>query len=307
MGAREKISLTLPLDFNSLSVTAVSKPRLRRPPETTSTKSTADGPEMQQSMDIQRLLDLRKITQAISRKFEADLKAHLATLAPLFSPLPLFGEYARGGAKSSGLQAEKAYRELRSRFQSIAEQRPFSLNTPLASQLDLFAATPVPSPLEYTYTARTEQGEHSITVTSPLRWVLSYPETDPRRIRELLADDRNLVKEELAHALLQCLAMEILLEQRPGLVKLLRDLRYQVQSVELDGLGSLPTLTISSPIATQRPPDEIIIQNTQLTGIPSFEEVIEVEQIRRLEDPVRQELLGITQSLSPAIHREILA
>jgi len=262
---------------------------------------------MQQSMDIQRLLDLRKITQAISRKFASDLKSHLATLAPLFSPLPLFGEYVRGGVKSSGLQAEKAYRELKNRFQSIAQQRPFALDTTLASQLDLFAATPVLSPLEYTYTARGEQGTHEITVTSPLKWVLSYPDTEPKRLRELLADDRKLVKEELAHALLQCLAMEILLEQRPGLVRLFHDLRYQIQSEPLGGMGSLPVLTISSPITTRRPSDEIMIQNTQLTGIPSFEEVIEVEQIRRLEDPVRRELLAITQSTSPAVHRELAA
>ncbi len=99
-------------------------------------------------MDIQQLLDLRKVTQAISRKFEDDLKAHLATLAPLFSPLTLFGEYVRGGGKTAGLQSEKAYRELCARFNALTEQKPFLLNASLTPPLGLFAAIPVLTPVE---------------------------------------------------------------------------------------------------------------------------------------------------------------
>ena len=258
-------------------------------------------------MDIQHLLDLRKITQAISGKFEADLKAHLVTLAPLFSPLQLFGEYVRGGAKSSGLRAEKAYRELSARFKSVAEQKPFSLNAALDSPLDLFAATPVLTPLEYPYTAYRGEASHQITVTTPLKWAISYPEAEPKRLRELVNGERsNQAAAELSHALLQSVAMVILFEQHPGLAKLFQDLRFPLQILQLDGLGELPVLAVSAPLITRLPEDEIIIQNTQLTGIPSFEEVIETEEIRHLSDPIRQQLLNVTQSLSPPIYNEVV-
>lgn len=257
-------------------------------------------------MDIQHLLDLRKITQAVSRKFEADLKTHFTTLAPLLSPRQLFGEYVRGGVKSAGPQTEKAYRELTSRFKSVAEQKPFSLNVSLSPPLDLFTATPTLTPLDYSYTARSGEIDHQITIISPLKWAICYPETEPKRLRELLAGDRsNQVEEELSHALLQSVAMAILFEQRPGLVKLFQDLRFPLQTLQLDGLGALPVLTVSAPFETGLPEDDIIIQNTQLSGIPSFEEVIETEEIRQLTDPIRRELLDISQSTSPAIHREI--
>lgn len=257
-------------------------------------------------MDIQRLLDLRRITQAISRSFETGLKAHLSTLAPLFSPLPLFGEYVRGGVRSSGLEAEKAYSDLRDRYQRIAVQPPFSLNMRPNGQLDLFAATPVLTPIEYSYTAHADDDAASpISITSPLKWALSYPETEPKRLRALVAGDRSQVKEELSHALLQCLALSILVERRPGLVRLFEALRYPLSSVTLEGLGSLPILMISASIDTRLPADDIIVQNTQLSGIPSFEEIVDVDDLRRMSDPLRDRLLEIVRTQSPALHQEI--
>jgi hypothetical protein len=296
----EKIRLTERCEFNSVYVTSVQKTFVCN--SGINAQMDMDG----SAMDIQYLLDLRKITQAISSKFEADLKAHLTTLAPLFSPRQLFGEFVRGGFKSSGLQAEKAYRELSNRFKSVAEQKPFLLNAALSPPLDLFDATPVLTPLEYTYTAHNGAASHRINITSPLKWAISYPDTEPKRVRELVAGERgNQVDEELSHALLQTIAMAILFEQRPGLAKLFQALRFPLQTVHLDGLGSLPVLTISAPLEARLPADEIIIQNTQLTGIPSFEEVAEAQAIRHLADPIRRELTDIAKSQSPAVYSEI--
>ena len=257
------------------------------------------------NMDIQRLLDLRKLTQAVSRQYESKLKSHLVTLAPLFSPLPLFGEYARGGKKSSGSHAEKAYRELCARFQSIANQKPFSLDLDLTPPVDLFAATPSLTPIEYDYTIHSGEANHHVSVTSPLRWTLSFPEAEPKRLMELTTDDRSQAKETLNHALLQAIAMAILIEQRPGLTNLFQDLRCPLQTIRFDELGGLPFISISAPIGTRLPSDEIILQNTQLTGIPSFEEILDINDIRNLSDPVQREFLSMAESLCPTIYKEI--
>jgi hypothetical protein len=256
-------------------------------------------------MDIQKLLDLRKITQAISRKFEADIRSHLTTLTPLFSPLNLFGEYVRGGSKPHGLRGEKAFRELTKRFKLVTEQGPFNLDSALTTPLDLFAATPVLTTMDYVYTARSEEGEYQIKVTSPFRWILSYPDATPKRVRELLTGDRNQSEVTLHHLLLQSIAMTILIEQQPGVTQLFQDLRFPLHVQQADDLGSLPIISLSAPLSTRLPEDQVIIQNTQLTGIPSFEEIVDISDIQQMSDPIREQLIALAQSQSPTLLREM--
>jgi hypothetical protein len=303
MSKREKISLTLRLEFNSVSVTDLSKTPRNQGAGWCSGTGIGNGSIV---MDIESLLDLRKLTQAVSRHYASRLRAHLATLAPLFSPLPLLGEYARGGSKSSGSSAEKAYRELCARFQAVAEQPPYDLSLELKPPLDLFAATPVLTPMERAYTIQVEEADHRISITSPLKWTLSYPETEPKRLKELMAQDRTQAKEALAHALLQSIALTILLEQRPGLVRLFEDLRCPLQTLHREELGELPVTAISAPVGSRLPDDDIILQNCLLSGVPSFEEIVDLDHLRNLSDPVRQECLTFAQSLTPAIYRKII-
>ncbi|MCU7917426.1 MAG: hypothetical protein KZQ95_03605 [Candidatus Thiodiazotropha sp. (ex Epidulcina cf. delphinae)] len=260
---------------------------------------------MSDTFDIPRLLELRKLTRSISERIETDLKAYLSTLGPLFSPLSILGEHIRGGSKTPLKGAEKAFRDLKSRFQSIAGQKPFSLNTEISSPLDVFAATPALTPIEYPYTATLDSKSAHLTVTSPLKWVLSYPDMQPKKLLDLLNGNRNQVRDELSHALLQCLTLELVLENRPGLVSLLEGLRFRLETTRLEGLGELSVILISCPVSTMLPSDEIIIQNTEISGIPSFEEIINISDIRDMSDPLQQTILSITQKVSPDIHREI--
>jgi hypothetical protein len=260
---------------------------------------------MNETFDIPRLLELRKLTRAISEQIATSLKSHLTTLSPLFTPLPIFGEHIRGGPKKPVKGADKAFRELRSRFQNIAGQSPYSLPTELNSPLDIFSATPVLNPLEYTYEATDEGKKAQVSITSPLKWVFSYPDMTPKHILELLSGNRNLVREELHHCLLHCLALNLVLENRPGLVGILEGLRYSVETIRIDGLGDLPIILIGCPVSTQLPPDSMIIQNTEISGIPSFEEVVNISDIKKMPDPFKANILSITQHVSAEIYQEL--
>jgi hypothetical protein len=55
------------------------------------------------------------------------------------------------------------------------------------------------------------------------------------------------------------------------------------------------------------PPDDIIIQSTEISGIPSFEEIINIDDIRGLSDPLQQDILTITKGVSPTVHEEIVS
>jgi hypothetical protein len=262
---------------------------------------------MNETFDIPRILELRKLTRSISEKIETDLKGYLSTLAPLFSPAPILGEYIRGGSKTPIKGAEMAFRELKSRYQAIAGQKPFSLPTELASPLDIFAATPSLTEVAYPYSANQGEKSASLTVTSPLKWVLSYPDLDPKRLLEMLQGNRNQLQDELSHALLQCLTLNLVLEKRPGIVNILRGLRFNLDTIHHEGLGELPVIILSCSLRTLLPPDEIIIQNTEISGIPSFEEIINIDDIRELSDPLQQDILAITQAVSPTVHEEIVS
>ncbi|MBT2970655.1 MAG: hypothetical protein B6D72_18130 [gamma proteobacterium symbiont of Ctena orbiculata] len=262
---------------------------------------------MNETFDIPRILELRKLTRSISEKIETDLSDYLATLAPLFSPAPILGEYVRGGSKAPVKGAEIAFRDLKSRYQTIAGQKPFLLERELSSPLDVFAATPTLTAVEYPYTAEQENKSASLTVTSPLKWYLSYPDQHPKKLLEMLGSNRNQLKDELSHALLQCLTLSLVLEKRPGIVNILQGLRFELQTSHHEGLGELPVIMISCPLMTLLPPDDIIIQNTEISGIPSFEEIININDIRELSDPMQQGILSITKEISPSIYREIAA
>jgi hypothetical protein len=259
---------------------------------------------MNDSFNIPRLIELRKLTQAVSEKIETQLKNYLLALAPLFSPIPILGEHIRGGSKSPIKGAEKNYQELKNHFQAIMRQQPFSLDMELSSPLDVFAATPALTPVEYSYTASNHGKLAELTVTSPLKWVVSYPGITPKKLLELLQGNRNQVREELSHALLQCLTLNLVVEKRPGLMSILNDLRFQLETTHLDGLGELPILMISCPVSTLLPSDDVIIQNTEISGIPSFEEIINIEDIRNMSDPLQQSLLSIAQEVTPGILTE---
>ena len=262
---------------------------------------------MNEIFDIPRILELRKLTRSISDKIETDLKDYLSTLAPLFSPAPILGEYIRGGSKAPVKGAEAAFRQLKSQYQAIAGQKPYSLPIELSSPLDVFAATPSLTTVEYPYAANQESKSTSLTVTSPLKWVLSYPDLEPKRLLEMLQGNRNQLRDELSHALLQCLTLGLVLEKRPGLVSVLQGLRFNIETTHHEGLGELPVIIISCPLRTLLPPDDIIIQNTEISGIPSFEEIINIDDIRKLSDPLQQNVLSITQEVSPAVYNEILS
>jgi hypothetical protein len=102
--------------------------------------------------------------------------------------------------------------------------------------------------------------------------------------------------EQVRQFVVNALAMHLLLGKFPGLVQLLGDLRYEVQTgAAAPGLGTLPLVTLSACVPSFRPSDDLILAATRLSGVPAFIELIEVEAVHRLQDPLKtrlEEMLG---------------
>src|SRR5438046_1302144 len=90
---------------------------------------------MEESYSTQRLLELRKFTRAIADLLRTQMREYLSTLAPLFRPRNVLGNYAEGGAYEASRTGEKAFKELQELYQIVAQSKlyrlPLELKTPL--------------------------------------------------------------------------------------------------------------------------------------------------------------------------------
>jgi hypothetical protein len=96
--------------------------------------------------------------------------------------------------------------------------------------------------------------------------------------------------------LVAALAMQSTLDKFPGIVRLLRDLRYDVQVEKCPGLGDLPLVVISSCVSSFRPADDLVLATCNLSGVPAFIELIDAEAVHQMADPLKPriiEMLGM--------------
>ncbi len=252
---------------------------------------------MNQQVDIAKLLRLRKVTRAIAEYFRNELNAHLRSLQPLFRPTNVLGEHIRNAPKQTVKIADASLRELRSLYARVGHAKPFRFDDDIDTPIDLFGSAVEITPVTYTYTPQCSDGVRSVTVTSPLSWVLSYKGLGPGRMQELVASQSGSARIELQACLLHYLALHIILSQEFGVSPILRALRFTVTVEHAEALGGLPITHVSAPVRTLLPADEAILQSTELSGAPAFEEIIDLESIIRMNDPLRESLVQLVVGL----------
>jgi hypothetical protein len=245
---------------------------------------------MDQAFDISRLLALRSLTTPLAELFAQQARDHLANLAPLLSPRALLGDLILG-EKTAVKGSNVAFQELNNFFQPVAKSATLGLQSELRPPLEIFGLTPEIFPASYSYTP---PGHNKpITVITPLKWVLIYKDLGPQRLRELVGSHARNDGGELKSCVLHYLVMQILANRRPGAAPILEALRFTLSSEPAAEFGGLPYTVLSAPIKTLRPPDDLIIQSTQISGTNTFEEVVDASGISALEDPLGDEVMAV--------------
>ena len=244
------------------------------------------------SLDNQEFLKLREATQKVSQALNDRLKRHLAVLRPLFIPRRLLGTYVKSGTMEEVAGSDKAFAELQEKYAQVA-QKPFGLPSKLQPPLD-----PISNQLEaipYQYPLRFEGGQdRAVTITSSCSWTVSYhSECSLGRLKAMLAGQEPKDLQDMKQTIVNHLALVIFLDRFPALAQLLEDLRYSVEIKVLDELGGLEVVAIRAPLETFLPPDDFIVQVTQLSGIPAFQEIISPEAVENLPDPLRDSLMQL--------------
>jgi hypothetical protein len=95
--------------------------------------------------------------------------------------------------------------------------------------------------------------------------------------------------------IVSALVMRLCIERFPGLVQLFSDLRYHIRVEKISGLGELPFVTITSCLSSFRPADEVILQATRFSGVPAFIELVDIDSVPLLEDPLKARLEQLLQ------------
>ena len=246
------------------------------------------------SLTMEQLSHLREKTESFSQFLGGMLSSHLDTLRPLFAPRRLLGRYA--GAKDDVTGSDRVLAQLREKYRQVC-RHPYGLSSELPEDfLDHLDNRPDSYAWEYTHVAKGESESKSLTITSPVRWILTYrSDYTLTQLRQALTDKGERRAQSVRHFVVNALVMHVFLMAFPSLTQLLSDLRYEVQSESLPGLGDLPFVTIRSCVPSFRPADDLLLTATRFSGVPAFIELIDLESAHHLQDPLRlriEQMLG---------------
>jgi hypothetical protein len=244
---------------------------------------------------IQRLLSLRKLTRAIADLLRAELKEYLSAIAPLLRPKNVLGDYVLGASKEGSRGSEKALLELQRLYTTVASAKPYHLTNELKPPFEIVSSMPELIPVEYTHVVKSDAGDKAVLMTSPLKWTLIYSDYSPKKLKELLAS-QNPINDEMHRFVLHYLVLHAMMASSPGTSKLFQGLRFPISSGRLAEFGELPLTNISACVSTIRPPDVVIIESTEISGQNAFEEIVNLEDLQNLEDPLKNQLIELART-----------
>ncbi|HEY3883859.1 MAG TPA: hypothetical protein VGL62_01530 [Vicinamibacterales bacterium] len=250
---------------------------------------------------VPSLLVRRRLTRVIAEIVRSQMTEYLATLAPLLRPRLVLGDYVEDGSKESTRRSEKAYKDLVALYESVASAKPFNLPRELQLPLRVSGTSGLEiTAVDTPHAIESGSENRTITVRSPLLWTLTYSGFAPGRLPDLLKAKLR-VGDELTHFVLSYLLLHIVVEHSPGLTSMLRALHFPVTTTTLPDFGPLPITRIGVAISTMRPSDDIILESAELTGMDAFEEVVNLDDLSNLSDPLKERLREALREHAPDV------
>lgn len=248
--------------------------------------------ESQKALTLQELPDVRRRTEGTAKLLLEQLTQHLEVLSPLLSPERLLGKAV--GAKVDPPGTETALAELNRKYKEFV-QKPFEL----PSELDHQWLTLIGNRLklcQWEYLHKAGDAAEAITMTSTVRWILTYGSNySVAQAKSALSGKEPRRVEYLRQFVVNALVMNLVIAKNPGLVRLFADLRYEIKTAFSPDLGQLPLVTINSCLPSFRPADDLILAATGFSGVPAFIELLDLDAVRNIKDPLRQRIEAMLQ------------
>lgn len=245
------------------------------------------------ALNVEQLLQLHSLTKDVAQLCQKQLRGYLDSLALLFRPRRTLGDAIEGSEREAVANPERNAAELRELYRKVA-LRPFDLRPELTLPIESISTQLQLNEWEYLHTTKTERGWQNIKVTAPLTWVISYSSAYSLSVfRQVLAGKEERNPEAVRAFVLRACLMHIHLAKFPGIADLLSGLRYRIEVRRSPELGELPLVTISAPFTTMRPADELVTVAAGLAGGASFAEVLDLDSVRKIHDPLRDEIAAV--------------
>ena len=238
-------------------------------------------------MTLQELPEIRRKTEAVARLLHEQLKQHLDTLRPVFSPERVFGKHLGGkvdvpGSERALLDLQQTYRDFSARPYDLPMEFDPHWLTLVGNKLELH-------PWDYNHEAKAGAETKSVTMTSPLRWILCYGSNySVSQARQVLQGREQRRPEYLRQFVVNALVLQAVVSRFSGLAQLFSDLRYELGAASSSELGKLPLITVTSCLTSFRPSDDLILAATAFSGVPAFIELINLDEIRNPRDTLRE-------------------
>ncbi|MBC2695176.1 MAG: hypothetical protein HF982_07870 [Desulfobacteraceae bacterium] len=242
---------------------------------------------VRKNLESQQFLELRQATEKIAGVLDKGLKSHLSVLKSLFIPRKLLGTYIKSAAMEEVPGSNKAFAKLQEQYAAICD-KPFGLSKKLHPPLPPISNHLEATAFQYSLSIGGSQ-EKVANITCPTKWILSYrSERSLNRLKAMLSGAVSRQADDMKQTLIDHLVMVVFLKHFRTLTQLLEDLRYEVETIQLNDLGGLPVVVLKAPLETFLPPDDFILQVTQLSGIPAFQEIIDLEAVENIPDPLKE-------------------
>jgi hypothetical protein len=247
------------------------------------------------SLNIEQLLHLHTLTKEVAKLCQKQLRAYLDTVALLFRPRRILGDFIEGSERESVGGSDRTLADLRELYRRVAV-RPFDLRPEISVPIESISTQMQLYEWEYVHQTRTDRGWRNIKVTAPLTWVITYSSNySLSMLRQVLAGQEERDAEAVRAFVLRACLTHLHFQRFPALAELFAALRYRVEVRQSSETGDLPLITVSAPFTTIRPPDSLVTVASGLAGGASFAEVLDLESVRNLRDPLREQVAAIFQ------------
>lgn len=251
---------------------------------------------MADNINLDNYADLRDISRQFCTTLQSQVSGHLETVRALFRPAAVFGPYLLGSHKDFPRDAAVAFGQFKSFFAESVGSKPLSLDPTVPDAIEIAFGTPALSPYIYSHEITTRTGPKTVAVTSPLKWVIHFPEYSYPKFCELLAAPKRNPEEIFPFAL-HFAVLHFVATRNPRIQTLFEALRFPLESERIPQFGAFPLLFMNAPAGTVRPPDDVIAQVCKYSGIDAIEEVLDVEQWSNLEDPFAKQFKPVLESM----------
>lgn len=242
-------------------------------------------------IQMDQMSKLRDLSRNVANFLSEEITAFTKTLALLFSPRKVLGEFMSGGGKDKVIGAQNNFSVIEERYKSVMREA-FGYSVKLSSVVPAISSKVTLNNWEYIE----DIGGSKITFTAPTQWVLGYDNSlTLERLLESKLQGKSLTQEEISNFVITKLVLQRLFEIAPNLTRIYTGLGYKVEQRTMpDVSGSLTYIVLAGPVASFRPQDDMVKMATQFSGSESFAELVDEESIEQIENRVKD---GLAQYL----------